>query len=102
MAHTIGTKGQVVIEKAIRDRLGVGPGWNAVQRLVDDHVEFRFIPPTHNRSLAGCLRHLIDPAVRTPTDEDMDAAVAAGMVADWRSKEERIRAQEATESGERP
>jgi len=55
MAHVVGPKGQVVIEKEIRDRLGIGPGWLALQVLVDDHVEIRFVPPEHDRSLAGIL-----------------------------------------------
>jgi AbrB family looped-hinge helix DNA binding protein len=58
MATRVGAKGQVVIEKEIRDRLGVAPGWRAVQRLVDNHVEIHFFPPVrlHNRSLRGVLR----------------------------------------------
>jgi len=55
MSNRVGTKGQVVIEKGIRDRLGVEPGWRAVQLLVDDHVELYFIPPEHDRSVAGAL-----------------------------------------------
>ncbi|MBV8083879.1 MAG: AbrB/MazE/SpoVT family DNA-binding domain-containing protein [Chloroflexi bacterium] len=51
----VGPKGQVVIHKAIRDELGVKPGWRAVQRLVDGHVEIRFLPAKHNRSLSGIL-----------------------------------------------
>ena len=58
MPHKVGLKGQVVIAKTIRDRLGVEPGWLALQRLVDDHVEVFFIPPEHKRSLKGSLgRH---------------------------------------------
>lgn len=55
MAHRVGPKGQVVIAKEIRDQLGVQPGWLALQRLVDGHVEIYFIPPEHNRSLQGSL-----------------------------------------------
>ena len=55
MTYSVGAKGQVVIDKSIRDRLGVLPGWQAVQKLVGDRVEIRFIGPEHNRSLAGCL-----------------------------------------------
>lgn len=67
-AHVVGTKGQVVVEKAIREQLGVKPGWQVMQRVVDGHVELHFLPPRHNRSLAGVLkphlkRHLL-------TDED--------------------------------
>lgn len=55
MAHTVGPKGQIVIAKEIRDRLGVGPGWVALERLVDDHVEVYFVPPEHRKSLKGSL-----------------------------------------------
>lgn len=55
MPTTVGTKGQVVIEKHIRDRLGVKPGAIAVQALVGDRVEIRFVPPAHSRSLFGAL-----------------------------------------------
>ena len=61
MANKVGTKGQVVIEKQIRDRLGIGPGWIALQRLVDDHVEIYFVGPEHNRSLLGSLKKFVDP-----------------------------------------
>ena len=61
MANKVGTKGQVVIDKQIRDRLGIGPGWTALQRLVDDHVEIYFIEPEHNRSLLGSLKKFVDP-----------------------------------------
>ena len=55
MANTVGPKGQVVIAKEIRDRLGVLPGSIALQSLVDDHVEIAFLPPPHRRSLKGSL-----------------------------------------------
>lgn len=55
MANVVGPKGQVVITKEIRDRLGVEPGWMALQRLVNDHVEVYFLPPEHRKSLKGSL-----------------------------------------------
>jgi len=63
MANVVGTKGQVVIAKKIRDELGIRPGWLALQRLVDGHVEISFVMPEHNRSLKGALQKYIDPAV---------------------------------------
>ena len=66
MANIVGAKGQVVITKEIRDRLGVGPGWLALQRLVDNYVEIYFVPPQHRRSLKGSLREYIE------TDVDPD------------------------------
>ena len=72
MAHVVGPKGQVVIEKEIRDRLGIEPGWLALQVLVDDHVEIRFVPPEHNRSLAGILAGR--SCVTLPDEEALRAA----------------------------
>lgn len=58
MVHIVGPKGQVVIEKEIRQQLGIQPGWIALQRLVGDHVEVYFVPPEHNQPLKGSLaRH---------------------------------------------
>ena len=56
MSYQVGTKGQVVIAKKLRDQLGIKPGWLATQVVVDDHVEIYFAPPSHRRSLKGCLR----------------------------------------------
>lgn len=59
MVYVVGYKGQVVIAKEIRDRLGVEPGWLALQRLVDDHVEVYFLPPEHRKSLRGSLAEYV-------------------------------------------
>jgi len=55
MAAKVGPKGQVVIEKQIRDELGIEPGSLALQPVVGDHVEIRFVPGAHRRSLKGVL-----------------------------------------------
>jgi bifunctional DNA-binding transcriptional regulator/antitoxin component of YhaV-PrlF toxin-antitoxin module len=63
MDYRVGAKGQVVIDQNIRRTLGVGPGWLAAQRLVEDHVEIRFFPPEHNRSLRGILANPKGPSI---------------------------------------
>lgn len=56
MSTKVGTKGQVVIEKSLREALGVEPGWLAEQRRVgEDRIELRFYPGEHERSLRGVL-----------------------------------------------
>ena len=59
MPYLVGPKGQVVIAKEIRERLGIRPGWRVIQRLVDDHVELYFLPPPNKASLKGLLRDKI-------------------------------------------
>lgn len=65
MPYTVGPKGQVVIAKEIRQRLGILPGWVTLQRIVGDHVELYFLPPEHRRSLMGSLSGHIHTSVGT-------------------------------------
>ena len=55
MPSVVGQKGQIVIEKPIRDALCLEPGYLTIQRLVNDHVELYFYPPEHEESLRGLL-----------------------------------------------
>ena len=74
MLNKVGSKGQVVIEKKLRDRLGFGPGWVTVQRLTDDLIEMYFLPPEHNRSLKGSLAKYTSvtvPPVRNGTRREI-------------------------------
>ena len=57
MAHRIGAKGQVVIAKEIRDELGIGPGWETIQRVINGRVELSFLPPASDESRLGSLAH---------------------------------------------
>lgn len=61
MASTVGERGQVTIEKAIREELGVYAGDLAVQRVEDGRVVIEFVPAPHRRSLAGVLRDKVQP-----------------------------------------
>ena len=60
MPNVVGTKGQIVIEKPIRDALRIKPGSIAVQNIVGDHIEVRFLPPEHDRSLRGALASYVE------------------------------------------
>lgn len=71
MASIVGQKGQIVINKDIRERLGVKPGWIALQRLVDGHVEIFFVPPEHDQSLKGCLAAHIKNSVSGDSWEEV-------------------------------
>ncbi len=75
MRYLVGSKGQVVIAKDIREQLGVNPGWQTLQRLVDDHLEVYFIPPEHSDSLKGILADHSE--VRVPLGEEWEQARAA-------------------------
>lgn len=78
MAYTVGQKGQIVVAKEIRERLGVKPGWVALQRLVEDRVEVYFLPPEHRDSLKGSLANHLK--ARLSSGEEWDEARKAA----WR------------------
>jgi len=54
MTHRMGPKGQVVIPKALRDELGVGPGDEVSFWLHDNHVAVR--RADHRLPLRGRFR----------------------------------------------
>ena len=84
MANVVGTKGQVVINKGIHQRLGIEPGWLALQRIVDDHVEIYFLPPEHNRSLKGILA----PYIKTRIAPGKEWDEARQLAWEWAAKEQ--------------
>jgi bifunctional DNA-binding transcriptional regulator/antitoxin component of YhaV-PrlF toxin-antitoxin module len=62
----VGERGQVTIEKAIREHFGVYAGDQAIQRIEGERVVIEFVPGPHRRSLAGSLRAKV---TRRPKDE---------------------------------
>ena len=89
MPTTVGEKGQVVIEKPIREALGIEPGYVTLQTLVGDHVEIRFYPPEHNRSLKGILAgHLRRTISEEEWPKAREEAWAQAIAEDWRKGEE--------------
>ena len=78
MASRVGERGQITIEKSIRDELAIYAGDETVQRIEDGRIVIEVVPGRHRRSLAGSLR---DKTSRKPLDETWnvlrDAAWAA-------------------------
>jgi AbrB family looped-hinge helix DNA binding protein len=62
----VGERGQITIEKSIREELGIYAGDETVQRVEDGRLVIEVVPGRHRRSLAGSLR---DKVRRTPPDE---------------------------------
>ena len=69
MTSRVGERGQITIEKAIREELAIYAGDEAVQRIENGRIIIEVIPGRHRRSLAGALR---DKVGRTPPDEAWD------------------------------
>jgi AbrB family looped-hinge helix DNA binding protein len=70
MGSRVGERGQITIEKAIRDELAIYAGDETVQRIEDGRIVIEVVPGRHRRSLAGTLR---DKVGRVPVDEAWDA-----------------------------
>lgn len=69
MTSRVGERGQITIEKAIREELAIYAGDETVQRVEDGHIVIEVIPGRHRRSMAGTLA---DKVGRTPPDESWE------------------------------
>jgi AbrB family looped-hinge helix DNA binding protein len=74
MSSRVGERGQITIERAIREQLGIYAGDEAVQRVEDGRLIIEIVPGRHRRSLAGALR---DHVTKTPPDEGWPSLAAA-------------------------
>jgi bifunctional DNA-binding transcriptional regulator/antitoxin component of YhaV-PrlF toxin-antitoxin module len=81
MPYVVGSKGQIVISKDIRDRLGVESGWIAIQRLVGDHVEMYLFPPEHGDSLKASLKTHLKKRIAAGEEWDTAREAAWGKAA---------------------
>lgn len=69
MTSRVGERGQITIEKAIREELAIYAGDETVQRIEDGRIVIEVIPGRHRRSLAGSLQAKVR---RTPADESWE------------------------------
>jgi AbrB family looped-hinge helix DNA binding protein len=74
MTSRVGERGQITIEKAIREELAIYAGDETVQRVQDGRIVIEVVHGRHRRSLAGSLR---DKVGRPPEDESWDALRAS-------------------------
>jgi AbrB family looped-hinge helix DNA binding protein len=70
MTSKVGERGQITIEKAIREELGIYAGDETVQRVEEGRIVIEVVPGRHRRSLAGSLREKV---TRQPDDEEWTA-----------------------------
>jgi AbrB family looped-hinge helix DNA binding protein len=70
MTSRVGERGQITIEKTIRDELAIYAGDETVQRVEDGRIVIEVIPGRHRRSVAGSLREKVR---RMPVEESWDA-----------------------------
>jgi AbrB family looped-hinge helix DNA binding protein len=70
MSSTVGERGQITIEKRIREELAIYAGDETVQRVEDGRIVIEIIPGRHRQSLAGSLK---GKTTRQPKDEEWSA-----------------------------
>jgi AbrB family looped-hinge helix DNA binding protein len=70
MTQRIGTKGQVVIPKDLREQIGIGPGDDVAFEALDDGIVIRRVterPPLRGRfAKSGMAARLIEDRAKEP------------------------------------
>jgi AbrB family looped-hinge helix DNA binding protein len=83
MTSRVGERGQITIEKSIREELAIYAGDDTVQRVEEGRIVIEIVPGPHRRSLAGMLAGKVGVV---PEDESWAALRAAAWEApdpDW-------------------
>ena len=70
MTSRVGERGQITIEKAIREELAIYADDETIQRVEGGRIVIDVVPGRHRRSLAGVLRAKVG---HTPPDESWDS-----------------------------
>jgi bifunctional DNA-binding transcriptional regulator/antitoxin component of YhaV-PrlF toxin-antitoxin module len=88
VSSQVSERGQITIDRAIRQELGVQPGMVAYQRIVDGHLEVTFLPAPHRRSLYGIFHRPGQPPLVTNSDQ-LEAAVMDAVAEELGPRESR-------------
>ncbi len=70
MTSRVGERGQITIEKAIREELAIYAGDETIQRVEGGRIIIEIVPGRHRRSLAGSLR---DKVGRKPANKSWES-----------------------------
>lgn len=70
MASRVGERGQITLDKGIREELAIYAGDEAIQRVEDGRIVIEVVPGRHSRSLAGAA---VPHIRRHPPDESWEA-----------------------------
>lgn len=76
--HKVGPKGTVVIERAIREQLGIEPGSEVLQTVENGQVILTFLPPRKTGAAYGILSGVKlpeDVRERMKTDEGLQEII---------------------------
>ena len=87
MISKVGERGQITIDKSIRDELGIKPKDIAVQEVVDGRVVIHFLPAPHRRSLRGILKS--KPRRPMNTRRQIEQAAGEAVAEEFRHRESR-------------
>ncbi len=88
MASRVSERGQITIDRAIREQLKVEPGMVAYQRVVDGRMEIIFLPAPHKESLFGVF-HRKGEEPKVVTSEQLEEAVMEAIADELEREEER-------------
>ena len=80
MSH-VSERGQITIDRVVRQQLGIRPGMVAYQRVVNGRLEVIFLPEAHHESLYGVLRQEGEPP-HVASADDLEEAVIEAVAAE--------------------
>ena len=68
MTNKVGERYQITIAKAVREKLGIKPGDQAVEWVEDSRLVIAFLPRPHSESMLGILKKYTTEPIEPITD----------------------------------